>query len=117
MSQSSDVEVVAVFEPRSQSTLHNTTKPATLIDRDLSAGVSVRRNASQYFLRSLPNGPTILDSLTKLRLSVIKLFNRLGMAYFDLIWRIDKSAAGGSPCDMAQGLPRAFTKSNKPPIS
>ena len=27
------------------------------------------------------------------------------------------SAAGGSPCDISQGLPRALTKSNKPPIS
>ena len=27
------------------------------------------------------------------------------------------STAGGSPCDISQGLPRALTKSNKPPIS
>ena len=25
--------------------------------------------------------------------------------------------AGGSPCKISQGLPQAFTKSNKPPIS
>ena len=55
--------------------------------------------------------------------------NSLCMARFGLIWQTDtthtrkirglniKSAAGGSPCAILQGLPRAFTKSNKPHIS
>ena len=31
---------------------------------------------------------------------------------------LDKlSPAGGSPCDITQGFPRALTKTNKPPIS
>ena len=38
--------------------------------------------------------------------------NHLRVGYLETI-----SAAGGSPEDISQGLPRALTKSNKPPIS
>ena len=49
--------------------------------------------------------------LLKLALWNIKCLVECNMAL------IMKRAAGGSPCDKSQGLPRAFSKSNKPPIS